>query len=113
MKPPRKRVYVAGPMTLRNIEENVRRGIQAGIELIVAGYAPLIPHLTHYVDLAGGQFDLETWLEVDLPWVSVSDRLVRLAGRSPGADRETALANRLNIPTFNRLKELYQYDQTH
>src|SRR5262245_16546995 len=99
--PRRKRVYVAGPMTLRNLDANLRRRVEAGIELIKAGYAPLVPHLTHYMRPAGGDFDLETWLEVDLPWVEVADRLVRLSGRSPGADRETALANRLNIPTFN------------
>jgi hypothetical protein len=113
MPPRRKRVYVAGPMTLQNLDDNIRRGIEAGIELIVAGYAPLVPHLTHYMEPSGGRFDLETWLQVDLPWVQVADRLVRLAGRSPGADRETALANSLNIPTFNRLEELYEYDQTH
>ena len=101
----RSRVYVAGPLAPRN--HNILRGIQTGMHLIRAGYAPLIPHLTHYTQQYGW-FPLATWLEVDLPWVSQAHAVLRLEGPSRGADAETALAQSLGIAVFTDIHDLFQ-----
>jgi hypothetical protein len=101
----RTRVYVAGPMAPQN--NNILRGIQSGMHLIRAGYAPLIPHLTHYTQRYG-TFPLETWLEVDFPWLSQAHALLRLEGYSRGADAEVALAHSLSIPVFHDIHDLFQ-----
>ena len=41
-----KRVYVAGPYSANNIIdclENMRKGMRAGVEVFLAGYAPWVP----------------------------------------------------------------------
>lgn len=103
----RKCVYVAGPIT-GNPLVNMGQAIEAGQALIDAGFAPLVPHLTVYWDLLHnpGENSWETWLETDLPWVSKADAVLRLPGESPGADREVALAYRLDIPVFHDIQHL-------
>ncbi len=43
----------------------------------------------------------EDWLGMDLPWVAVSNALLRLPGESTGADREVAHAKLHGIPVFH------------
>ena len=70
----RKRVYVAGPISLGPIRENIRTATVAGMKLLKAGYAPLVPHLTCYMggaipeSLPGGT-KAEDWYQSDLSWV--------------------------------------------
>lgn len=109
----RKRVYVAGPISLGPIRENIRTATVAGMALLKAGYAPLVPHLTCYMGgaipeaLPGGT-RAEDWYETDLPWVSVSQAVLRLPGESVGADKEVALAESLGIPVFYHLGDLLE-----
>ena len=92
-----KHVYVAGPYSIGDVAQNVRRAMEAAHVLIVAGHAPYIPHLAHFLHLHQPQ-DYETWMRLDLAWLSRCDALVRLPGESEGADREVAEAHRCNIP---------------
>lgn len=113
MKPDRIRIYVAGPLSSGDREENVRKAVKAGVKLIKLGFAPLIPHLTHYVD-PDDALTHKVWLEVDLPWVNVADAVLRLSGKSKGADMETQRAGERGIPVFVRIKDLcawYEGDQ--
>jgi hypothetical protein len=90
-----------------NGRHNILRGIQAGMHLIRAGYAPLVPHLTDFTR-PYGHFPLATWLEVDLPWVAKADAVLRLPGPSRGADAEEAFARARGIPVFSEIRELFQ-----
>jgi hypothetical protein len=102
----RKRVYVAGPLSSSGERlENVRNAIRAGVELIKLGYAPLVPHLTHYMD-GNDSLGHDTWLAVDLPWVETADALLRLPGPSKGADQEVERAKARGIPVAYSLEEL-------
>lgn len=47
--PPRKRVYIAGPISKGPLEKNIRQACEAGMTLLKAGLAPLVPHLTCYM----------------------------------------------------------------
>jgi len=104
----RKAVYVAGPITCDNPFTNMQIAIAIGQDLIDAGFAPYVPHLTVYWDKLHNPAEnsWETWLEIDLPWVSKADAVLRLPGESTGADREVALAQELGIPVFHFMKDL-------
>lgn len=96
----RTKVYVAGPMRLGNRYDNIHLGIVTGRELVRRGYAPLIPHLTHFVD-PDDSLGWEPWLEVDEAWLQHADVLLRLPGESAGADREVEFCLDYGIPVVN------------
>ncbi len=106
-------VYVAGPITLGPLDRNVFAACMAGVRLIRAGLAPIVPQLTCYLgqtptgdgegvvpEVAAAGIDHATWLAVDLPLVRRCDALLRLPGASKGADLEVAEAGRAGIPVF-------------
>lgn len=101
----RPRVYVAGPYSQGVPGANVRHAVAFTSRLIRMGYAPLCPHLTHYIhDVFPHPY--ETWMEICLAWIPCSQAVYRMYGDSPGADRECALAVSLGIPVFRSLDEL-------
>lgn len=108
----RPRVYVAGPISKGDTEANVQRGIEVGLQLLEAGYAPFIPHLSARAYPSGDTSHLvgtalyEKWLEVDLAFIAVCDAVLRLPGESAGADREVEHAYAHNIPVFKSIEEL-------
>lgn len=94
----RTRVYVAGPYN-SDPGPNTERAIEIGQALLDLGYAPFVPHLSHFWHERFAN-DHETWMELDLPWVAQSDCVYRIPGESKGADEEVQLARRLGIPVF-------------
>lgn len=107
----RLRVYIAGPISKGPLEENIRRGAEAGIRLIKAGFAPLVPQLTCYMggpapEVLPGGTTHDDWMATDLPWVAVSDAVLRLPGWSKGADTEVAMARGLGIPVYTDIETL-------
>lgn len=93
------RVYVAGPMTKGDKEENLSRAIAAGEQLMAAGLAPHVPQCT-YCWSDNFSHAHEEWMRIDLPWVEAADAVVRLSGESKGADMETAAAEKAGVPVF-------------
>jgi len=102
------RVYLAGPISLGDPDDNVRRAAAVGLALLAAGFAPLIPQLTHLIapDDVRGTVGYERWLESDLSFITVCDAVLRLPGESLGADRETRWAESLGIPVFTSTEAL-------
>lgn len=98
-----KRIYIAGPYTAstpREAQKNVDLAVSLGCKLIRSGWAPFIPHLSHYVWLhPEGDFDRETWMEIDFKWLEVSDAFFYI-GSSCGADAELAIAMNMKIPIY-------------
>jgi len=94
------RVYIAGPITLGNQAENVRRAVKLADELMFRGHAPFVPHLSWFWEYLTGKRDPETWLRLDFAWLECCDALIRLPGVSEGADREEVAARALGIPVF-------------
>lgn len=112
------RVYIAGPISRGDLLHNVNQATEAFVALAKAGFAPMCPHWSVYskpairpANFAGAVLCEATiqgneamthadWLGVDLPWVEVSDALLRLPGDSTGADREVGHALALRIPVF-------------
>jgi nucleoside 2-deoxyribosyltransferase len=100
------RVYVAGPYTA-NPEKCTHDAILQGDVLISLGFAPFIPHLSHYQHALYPR-DYEDWMKLDFEWVSACDVLYRLPGESSGADREVAFAKARGIPVVYSLSELLE-----
>lgn len=100
-----RRVYIAGPYTHGDVAVNVRNAIEMADELVKSGYAPYVPHLTHFWHLTfPGPY--EQWLALDFAWLAVCDAVVRLPGFSPGADRETAEAIKRGLPVYPSFQAL-------
>jgi hypothetical protein len=101
-------VYVAGPISVGDVEANVRRAVSVGLELFRAGYAPFIPHLSHFADPLAlcGTEAYEGWLDLDRSFISVCDALLRLPGYSAGADREVAFAKSYWVPVYYSVDHL-------
>lgn len=106
------RIYLAGPYSgasREEIERNVNRAIDAGIEIFLKGHFPHVPHLTDLVDLRAREIGRElTWHDFicwDMPWLEVCDALLYL-GKSKGADLELEEAKRLGKQIFYSVDDI-------
>ena len=123
----RKRVYIAGPISRGDLAHNIRQAEEAFFVLLKAGLAPFCPHWSCYstgpkvvpelpgqpgyvyavaTQAGGGGCCHADWLGADLPWVAVSDALLRLPGESSGADAEVACAREQGIPVFDTVDDV-------
>lgn len=101
----RPRVFIAGPMRKGDCLGNMCQALAAFAELTAAGYAPMCPHFSFFVD-GLYRFSHSEWLEIDLPWVAASNAVLRLPGESIGADRETELAQTMGIPVCTSIEAI-------
>ena len=99
-------IYVAGPYTgsdRQEIEKNVARAIDAGIEIFNRGHFPYVPHLTDLIDKRakeiGEEMSWSDFMAWDAPWLKVCDALLFLA-ESKGANIELEEAKRLGKTIF-------------
>ena len=98
-------VYLAGPITLGGEGTNVHNAIVVYLDLRGKGYAVYCPHLdmlAHMVE----PHDAEFWMKNDLAWIERSDVVLRLPGKSVGADQEVAFARGIGIGVFSSVDEL-------
>jgi hypothetical protein len=107
-----RRVYIAGPIGLNDSGrlERVRAAIAAGDKIKRLGFAPFIPHLCHFWDEVFPD-EYEAWMQYDFVWLATCHALFRVAGESPGADREVAWANANGLPVFVNFGELVAWAQ--
>lgn len=88
-------VYVAGPLTEGETVDNVAKAIDMGRAILEAGHISFVPHFFYFADKRRSA-PYEFWMNVDLYYVAHwADVVVRLPGKSGGADREVALAESL------------------
>lgn len=102
-----KRVYISSPYSQGSTTYNIRLAIDAADTLLLAGFAPFVPHLNFAWDIIYPH-SYDTWLNWCLEWVPTCDCLLRIAGASPGADIEVKLANVLEIPVYGTVHELLE-----
>jgi hypothetical protein len=101
----RKRIYVAGPYTQGDPEENVRKAVFAADAVAELGFAPFVPHLSHLWEQISPK-PYAFWIALDNAFLPLCDALLRIPGPSSGADGEVALALSLGIPVFHSLEAL-------
>ena len=104
----RERIYIAGPYTKGDVAVNVRNAILAASKLADLGFAPFVPHLTHFWHMVSPR-PYEFWCDLDNQFLPFCQGLLRLPGESSGSDAEVDLAKKLEIPVFRDLNLLCFY----
>ena len=100
-----KHIYVAGPMSWGNHIDNIINGVDAADALLEAGEIPFLPHISHFWALINRQrWAHKQWLDYDKYWVISAKALIRLPGKSPGADQEVRWARRHSIPVYSSVE---------
>lgn len=99
------RIYVAGPYTQGDVALNVHRAYEAANRLADLGFAPFVPHATHFWHMLFPR-PYEFWLNLDNQFLPFCQAVLRLPGSSSGADKEVQLAENLNIPVFTSINDL-------
>lgn len=94
MKP--KYIYLAAPYTNPDPVMNTREVILAADILATRGYYPYVPHLILFWHLLHPH-QVEFWYKFDLAWLLKCDTLIRLSGKSEGADKEVKFAEEHGI----------------
>jgi len=102
------RVFISGPYTLGDVAINVSKAMNIANDLINLGYAPFCPHLTHFLHINKPQ-KYEKWLELDIKFLEVCDVVLRIPGKSNGADLEVEYANKIGLPVFYSIDELLKF----
>lgn len=108
----RTRVYIAGPMSKGDRIENMAAALKAMRTLMRLKYAPMCPQLSFFAEPFMHDTQAEwlashaDWLGMDLPWVAVSQAVLRLPGASVGADMEEGQARLFGVPVFHSIEAL-------
>ena len=102
------RVYVAGPYTNGDVAVNVRRAYETANRLADLGFAPFVPHATHFWHMLFPR-PYEFWLDLDNQFLPCCAAVLRLPGESAGADKEVNLARETGIPVFFKLEDLVEH----
>lgn len=103
MKP---KVYIASPYTLGDVAVNVKDQIDCADELMNMGFVPFVPLLSHFQHMIHPRVYTD-WIDIDMEWIPSCDCILRLPGESSGADGEVKEAEKLGIPVFYSVGELY------
>jgi len=98
-------VYISSPYSIGDQAVNVRNQMTTVNLLMDLGYATIAPLYTHFQHMFSPRV-YEDWLRLDLELVERSDVVLRLPGKSSGADREVAHALSLGIPVVCSIEEL-------
>lgn len=109
-----KRVYVAGKYSDSNVIgvlNNIREGIKASVEVLIAGFAPFCPWLDYQFQFFDKTLTVEDYYRYSLAWLEVSDAILVLpnSGNSKGTQMEIVRAKELGIPIFYDLASLKEY----
>ena len=99
------RIYIAGPYTNPDPVQNTHNAIKTADALVEAGYDPYVPHLTLLWHMVSPH-PLQFWYDHDMKWLEVCDAVLRLPGKSSGADAEVARATELGIPIYHNIDDL-------
>lgn len=109
------RVYVAGAYSADNVIavlENMRVGLRASKEVLLAGFAPFAPWLDYHFSLMledGESLTVEDYYRYSLAWLEASDCMVIVSGfgTSKGVLAEKIFAEEHGIPVYDSLEELF------
>ena len=108
----RLRIYVAGKcsdLTEEGRFANTRRAMEVGIRLWHKGYAPFIPHISHFTDALANELGLPITYKEWLAWDDAYQETCQLFfydSESSGADREYQNALKMGQPVFRHLDDV-------
>lgn len=102
------KVYIASPYTLGDVAINVKTQMDMADKLLDLGFIPFTPEYLHFQHMMHPR-SYEEWMEYDKVWVLTCNCLLRLEGKSSGADEEVSMAKQAGIPVFYSVEELVEY----
>lgn len=102
------RIYIAGPYTKGDVAINVRNAYEAASRLADLGFAPFVPHATHFWHMLFPR-PYEFWLDLDNQFLPCCAAVLRLPGESSGADKEVKRAETLGIPVFMKIEDIAEH----
>lgn len=102
----RKLIYIAGPMMLGSMADNIKMAWDAAERLRDAGFSPLVPQDSFFGSITGNRRTWAEWLDIDKPMVLASAAVLRLPGTSRGADQEEEWAREAGIPIYYDVSDL-------
>jgi hypothetical protein len=111
------KVYVAGKYNDNNIVsalDNMREGMRAGLEVLLAGFVPFVPWFDYHFQLNlrdGETLTDEDYKRYSMVWLEVCDAVLVLPSwiSSEGTKAEIRRAIELDMPIFFNLKQLKYY----
>lgn len=109
-----KRVYVAGAYSADNVIkvlDNMRLGMRASTEVMLAGFSPFCPWLDYQFQLMlreGERLSVQDYYNYSMAWLEASEAVLVLPGweNSKGTLAEIAWAKELSIPIYYSLEDL-------
>jgi len=111
-----KKVYVAGAYSANNVLDvlhNIRKGIQLSATVFKAGYAPFSPWLDYHFVLEDDNRELTVshFYDYSMEFLKVCDAVLLVPGweDSNGTKKEIEMANQMEIPIFERLRDLEKH----
>ena len=110
------RVYVAGPYRCSGKcgydLDHMRTGLNMGMDVLLAGYAPFIPWFDFLLKFLGRGEEIETkhFQAYCMEWLKVSDVVLVLPGweNSSGTIAEIKVAQSLGIPVLYSFEDLLE-----
>jgi hypothetical protein len=105
------RIYVAGPFSAPTNHDrlvNVISAAATGAQLQKLGHKVFVPHAA--TCWWHDQFDYEEFMQLDEDFLKRWANALYVGDRSPGADREIALAKKLGLPIFTSIYDLTPRD---
>lgn len=109
-----RKIYIAGAYSADNVIgvlDNMRRGMRAGAEILLAGFAPFCPWTDYHFQLMlreGEKLAVEDYYRYSLAWLEACDAVFVLPNseNSKGAQAEIKRAKELKMPVFHSIKKL-------
>lgn len=99
-----KLLYVAGPYSVGNTQENIRRAEMVSVNLIRQGFHVITPHKNTacYEKYEDGNLTYETWIKMDLDLLSRCDAIYVMVNseNSLGVKKEIEFARAMGIPVI-------------
>lgn len=104
----KKAVYIASPYTEGDSFENVRRSVTIAERIVDMGGLPFVPLLNAFWNFLYPH-EYKYWSDQMDGWVTRCDAVLRLVGKSTGADREVRIAEENGIPVFFEMVSLHKW----
>lgn len=100
-----KTVFISSPYTIGDVGANVGGSMKVALKLIDLGYAPYCPLLSHFLHMVEPK-PYQQWLSIDIAFLKRCDCVLRLPGKSEGADFEVKYAEDHNIPVYYSIDDI-------
>lgn len=110
----RVKVYLAAPysngdnLNEIHIAANMKVALSTAAQLVDSGFDVFCPHTSHYIAKERRTISYDRWMEWCLAWLPKCDCVLRLKGKSKGADRECLEAVNLSMPVYTSVKDLME-----